>query len=340
MEKVTIFLQKVPNDIEEFIKQYLDKLDDNLKNNPAFKEAVTKSLDYLTRKWDSSVNIPPLELTVYDDGKGFEIGGGVRRDPDNGNPQLQNNKHHSRVKVSINENNVMEVTEYGGTFYRFDDYVNINENNQEEFRGMNAHSTPVVLKVFHAHKTIMPNGMEIEGSRYSDAYPLSCAFEDERELVAETVIHSPSNWNYNVMPDRPRYEWRPYIFKAHRWINSPGLVTIQTSYGRDGKVDAAEYPAGTEYPDKLTTGPTPYLEYKNGEPVISESYHRDYPDMNRWDLEVMLMKTFYQSIDYSRSNQISDRREICESIKELTKEGLINRFHVEENEIEEGRKRG
>ena len=339
MEKYTLRIQESPANIDEFISTYLGNVSSSIRHNPKFKRELEEALKILTEKRFNDKEIPAMELVIDIDGSSFEIISGIRRDPYVANPKLSENRMFNKVRFSASGINGMEITRWKGTFYQFDDFVNIDSEYKKKIYGLTSKSTPTVIDVSHAHKTYTKDGIEVEESRYSDYYFLSCDYHNDDALRRETIIHAPVKWNFDIMPESPRFENKPYVFKASRYLNSLGLVTVQTKSGRNGQIEGAHYPAGTEYPDQLTTGFTPYLTHSNGQTSITQFFERLFPGMRREAIETELMKTFYKGIDNSASVKRLGLSDLCNKMKEKTKFELVNRYHVDANELNE-HKRG
>ena len=138
------------------------------------------------------------------------------------------------------------------------------------------------------------------------------------------------------MPTSPQWEFNPFVFKAYRYNQVLGQVEVQTRYGdeRNAKRSYAIYPAGTEYPEKLTTNPTPIMQYEENNMVVTPDYQNQFEGMNRMDIERELMKSFYRGINGSRTKESNP--EICASLEESVRNSLEQRYGVDKSELISG----
>ncbi len=338
MGVIKIFLQGNNVDVKkDIVDKYLQNVSGELKNNPQFESQLYEVISFLTRRKSYNDPIPPLDLSVSDDGKVFMMGSAVRPSPDCGNEMLQNNKNYSQVKFSVGENGIMEVTKYDGTFYRFDDYMRaIPEDSRKSFSSLNSSLTHTIISVFHDHRTFLASGIEVEHSIYSDQVPLIDDFNDEQALRMETNSCAPREWNFNIIPSNARLQFRPVTTKTFRYIDKLGLVDVITAMGdsRGTKVVRSEtHTVNTEYPDIITYESVP-LTVRNarGEDEISEDYQEEYPGMRVWEIEREVNKRFLRGISTSKTRDI--RPEVSENLTEAVKNGLVKRYNVPEDELD------
>ena len=336
MIDMQLFINDENFDVEDIIVKNLGGVSRDLINNPQFKSQLYDAIRYLIRKRKSSDLVPPLELVVRGDGKGFEMRSGVRQSPECGNEFLQNNRSYNQVSFTIDEYNDMEVLKSNGVFYHFDDYMKIDMDPayKNKFKISNSRQTPVIISTFHEHRTFMQSGVEVERSYFSDRYPLSCGFEDDSSLKRETMVHSPIKWNYDIMPDNAAYEFVPSVTKIYRFTNSLGIVHVQ-SRENNGPLHAAAYAASTEYPDILGYTPVAYKKYENGNEIISDEYKGYYPGMAIWEIEREIGKAFYRGIGTSKSQET--KPEICDKMREMTIEGLTSMYTIDLDELTSSR---
>ncbi len=322
----TIYLDNAYIDIQkDFIDKYLTSIDENFKKNPQFISELFTALHFLTRKKDNEV-LPPFELNVYDDGRGFEIRSGIRKCPDNINPELQNNKNFDMVKFTLDDKNNIELTQSNGVFYKFEDYAKIEKAPElkSKYEMLNSRDTPTVISTYHTHTTILSNGIEVEKSSYSDQYPLGLPFESDSELKNQTMIHSPRQWYFNSIPERANWEFNPFSTNSYRFTETLGLVVSQFKSGKSGMVEGAEYPANTEYPDKLGCFPTPVKKYANGKEEITPEYQESFPGKSVWDVEKEVNISFRKGIDTSKTKDINPI--VYENLKNVTDAALERRY--------------
>ena len=336
---IQLFIQDANININDFIDNYLQNISDDLKNNPKFKEQLYSAINYLTRKNELSERIPPLELSVGEDGRSFEIRSGVRQSPETRNEYLRDNKNYDQVKISLDNNNNMEVTRSNGVFYKFDDYmkVDMEQDIKNKLSMLNSSRTPTILSAYHTHRTFLPSGIEVEESTYFDQYPLSCSFSDERELKVETMAHAPSQWYYNLVPGKAKFEFMPSVTNAYRSANDLGIVNVQSQNGRNNNVNFGFYPANTEYPEELSYSPTLIGKYESGKIVIDDNYQKYFPGMNQREIQKEINKSFLKGIDTSRTQET--KPEICDALREMVRNGLVTMYGVNEEELETGKTR-
>lgn len=331
------------DEASEITEKYLKEVSEDLKYNPVFLSMLSDELRFLVSKKRLTDLVPTLDLNISNDGKSFMISGGVRPDPDCVNEELNENKNYRQVKFSIDDNGNMEITRNSGTFFRFDAYKNAvaynNGPSQEVFNRLNSSETPTVISVYHKHRTVMPDGIEVEESTYSDTCPLSCSYENDSNLISQTNFHEPRSWNYNVMPTAPQFETMPYVFKAYRYGQTLGQVEVQTRYGRenDAKRSYGIYPAGTEYPERLSTYPDPVMRFENNALVVTPDYKERFDGMNTFAIETEMMKSFYRGVNSSRTKDENPR--MYEAIEERVRESLEQRYGVDMEELNSGMKR-
>ena len=326
-------------DIKEFIEKKLGGVSKELTSNPQFESQLYRAICFLTRQGMGSKIIPPMELVVLDNGRGFEIRSGIRKSPECGNEYLQNNKNYDQVRFTLDDNNCMQVLRSNGVFYQFDDYMRINmaPEYKNKFRVSNSQITPTIISTYHDHRTFTSDGIEVEHSVYTDQYPLSCSFENERELPVQTMIHSPRKWGFNVLPEPAPYEFIPMVTNAHRYTKELGSVHVQSRISNDKPIDYAVYASTTEYPDILGYTSNPYKKIENGKEVITEDYQKYFPNMEIWEVQREVNKSFYYGIKTSKSMDM--KPEVCEKMQELTKESLVNKYGVNEDELSNERSR-
>ncbi len=309
---------------QQIVDKYLEGIDQRFKDNPMFIRLVSDELRNLIVTNSVSKLPPHLNINISDDGKSFTIEGGIRPDPDNMNPILADNKNYRSSTFSIDENNIVEVTRYSGTFYRTKDYVN---NNPDFLVGsMKVNNVPTVISVYHNHRYVNKDGIEIEHSTYSDAYPSSCDYNSDNELVAQTFIHAPQDWKFNVMPSPARFQYRPFVVKAYRYNNLLGLVNVLYT-GRDGKINWEEYAASTEYPELMGTNPSPIFKMENGKQSVDPYYTDVYPNMSKEDIEKEVMKGFYMGILGSKTRLVNP--EIYENLVNSVKNSINNQYGID-----------
>lgn len=323
-------------------ENYLKGVSEELKNNPEFLTMLSDELRFLVSKKKLTDYIPPLELTISDDGKEFSIRGGIRPDPDCANEELNENKNYRQVKFSIDDNGNMEVTRNSGTFFRFDAYKNAmtyNNSSQEVFNRLTSSETPTVILVYHKHRTVMPDGIQVEESSYSDACPLSCSYENDINLISQTNFHTPRSWNYNVMPAAPQYETMPYVFKAYRYSQMLGQVEVQTRYGKENNAKRTYdiHMAGTEYPERLIAYPDPVMHFENNALVVTPDYKERFDGMSTFAIETEIMKSFYRGVNGSRTKD--DNPRMYEAVEERVRESLEQRYGVDTDELKSGMNR-
>lgn len=338
MEPIKLFLQDSNIDIKnDFINKYLQGVSDELKNNPQLDSQLYSAICLLTRRGLSREVIPPMELVIFPDGRGFEIRSGIRPSPDCGNENLKNNKNYDKIRFSVDDKGTMEVLKSNGTFYKFDDYMKIDMSSEyrEKLSVCNSHDTPTIISTYHDHRSFLPNGIEVEHSMYSDLYPLGSNFESEQELKNQTMIHAPRKWNFNLMPDSAPYEFMPYSVNAHRFINGLGLVTAQSRRGKNGNVNASVHAANTEYPDLLSYAQVPVKVYSNGQEMISPDYQKYFPGMKLWEIEKEVNLSFLRGIDTSKTRDI--KPEVYSSLKQTMQEQMEKRYQIDPSELSEER---
>lgn len=332
----TIYLDSAYIDIQkDFIDKYLTDISDDFKKNPQFISQLFTSLHFLTRKQGKEI-LPHFELSIHDGGRGFEIRSGIRKCPDCGNPELQNNKNFDMVKFTLDDNNNLEVVQSNGVFYKFEDYIKMQQKPEimDKFKILNSRDTPTVISTYHVHTTVLPNGIEVEKSTYSDQYPLGSPFESDNELRAQTMIHSPRQWYFNSLPKNANWEFEPFCTNSYRFTETLGLVISQCRSGKSGPVTGAEYPSSTEYPDKLSCFPTPVKNYVNGKEEISPDYQEIYPGKSVWDVEKEVNISFRKGLDTSKTKDINP--EVYENLKKVSDAALDRRYGytLESNEEE------
>lgn len=339
-----LYLNDSNINIDEFVNKYLKDVSVELKNNPKFKENLSELIKFITNKKNPSDSIPPFQLVVSEDGRAFEIRSGIRSDPDCLNERLQNNKRYNQVRFSLDERNNMEVLFSIGVFYKYDDFarnirddITASDQMKKLYDVSRSNNTPTVISVFHRHKVVLSNGIEICCTRYSDAYPLNCDFYDEKELRAETVIHSPRKWNYNVMPGRPSFEFNPSIINVYRFVNQLGVVHVDSLSGKDGTIQACECFATTEHPEKLGFLAEPIIICKNGQDYIPTDVQKMYPEMNVGDLEREMNLSFYRGIKTSET--MRNNPDMAKELEKITGEGLMRKYNIDEEDLLSGKSR-
>ncbi len=330
MEKVNLFFQDANIDLKnELVDKYLGTLDQRILNNPSFTRIMYDALSFLTSKQTLSDHIPPIELSVSDDGKSFELVSGIRQDPDCMNPELKDNKNYRCVKFSIDEKGNLDVLKLNGTLFKFDSFAKSQEGKElgDKFKIFNSKDTPTVISVFHKNIMIMENGVEVSRSTYSDNYPLGISLEDEKGLRVQTSIHSPKVWRYNTIPDSAYFEFNPSVSTAFRFTEIPGVITHLSKSGKDSPVKGVEYAANTEYPEVLAANPTPVRIYNGRDGLkMNPEFVSYFSGMEEKDIMEEVEKTFAEGIEHSKTKEINPQA--YESIRDLANAGLEKRYGI------------
>lgn len=325
-------------DANMFIEKNLQAVSDDIKNNPKFEMALTSAIMELTETNKLSGYYPPIKLIVANDGRRFILRGGIRPSPYVGNPDLKDNRCFQQVDFKVDKNNNLEVISSYGVFYRYRDYIrnaNMGPRDKDLFNPSYERDTPTIISTYHTHETYLPEGIQVEKSSYSDTYPLSCDFRDDQQLMEQTMIHSPSQWFYNITPDHAQWEYVPFATNVHRFKDELAIVHASKRDGRRGNVVSEDFVSMTEYPDMLSTVPTAYKRFKDGKIVVTDEYQKYYPDMKPFDLDREMHKIFLKGIRTSKTWEISERRPVAKKMQEMVRESLINRYGVPEEELEE-----
>lgn len=334
MEKIDLFFEKENIDVKsEIIDKYLSSVDDKLKNNPSFISELYSAIRHLTQKNPNGL-IPSLELYISDDGKGFELRGKIRKNPNCINDLLQNNKCYEQFSFDLDDKNVMSVTMLTGTLYKFDDFMKIGAGSlADKFKIFNEHDTPTVLSVFHRNKQFLENGVEVSNSTYSDQYPIGITMDNEKEIKVQTVLyHAPKKWYFNLVPGEPEFEFNPLRSNAHRFSDSLGIIEYQIKSGKDGQVRGYEYLSSTEYPERLGGNPTPLCAYVDGKKEYTQAYLESYPGKSEQEIVKQLEISFAKGIEFSKTKEINP--EAYEGIKNMAFAGLEKRYGININNPE------
>ena len=315
----------------ELVEKYLNGVSDKLKNNPSFVKQLYSAVHFLTTKLKSEDYIPNIELSISEDGKSFSLIGGVRPSPYCQNPNFQNNKCFEKVEFSLEgKDDDMTITTYSGTFFNFADYRK--EYNDEEmkqkFGNCQERDTPTVISVYHTQNMFTKDGIEVSRSSYSDDYPLSVSMQDENALKVQTMVHSPTKWYFNLIPEPARFEFNPTRRNAHRFLHGLGIVQVLNRTGLDRdysiRTEAADYVAGTEYPELLSTSPAPFRTYEGNGAVITPQYEQYYPGMSSKELEKELEKIFAAGLDTSKTRDSNP--EAYNALKAITSKWLEKKY--------------
>ena len=342
MIKVNLNLQDTNIDLKtELIDKYLTGVSDKLKNNPCFYGQLYSAISFLTRKLSMSEHIPPIELSISEDGRSFELIGGIRPDPDCMNPALKNNKCFEKISIGLaKDSDDMEITKSSGSLFNFDEYAKSCEGTElgNKLKIMNSHDTPTVLFVMHRNSIFTESGIEVSNSSFSDEYPLGITMNNDNELRTQTSLHSPSKWRFNLLPDEAPFEFNPSRTNAHRFLNSLGIVHVSLSKGRrnEAKSNYADYPADTEYPEVLSTYPNPFMTYENGKPTVTPQYAEYYPGMEEKDVVKEMEINFATGLEGSKTKESNPLA--YEALKKIVEENLENKYGI--GQKEEGPKMG
>ena len=339
MDRLTIFLQDSNIDLnKEFMEKYLVKVSDDIKKNPSFTRQLYAALAFLTRKARMEDRVPPMELSIAEDGRSFEIRSGIRPDPDCLNDDLKSNKCFETVKFTLDGKNNMNVTMMSGTLYRYDDFMKVSQGTpkEQEFKIFNSHDTPTVLSVFHRNIVVLDSGIEVSRASYADQYPLGITMDNENELKIQTSIHSPQKWNFNFVPDGARFELNPIKTNDYRFINSLGIFTSLLSTGRNGKVEAKEYLANTEYPEVLSAStPLPFREYQDGVRKMNPRFAEYYPGKDEKEIEKEVEQSFANGLDTSKTKEFNPQ--VYEILKKYVDGAFEQKYGIKKaEEVEKG----
>lgn len=339
MSMIKLFIDSPNMDIKkDIIDKYLGEVDDSLKNNPSFMNQLYYAIRFLTEKSSLSPRVPPIELHISDDGKSFALKSGIRPDPYCMNEALRNNKCYNQVQFSLGNENNMEVFLSSGTFFKFDDYVRVQEDSElgKMLSRFSSSETPVVCSSYHRKLTFSDNGIEFGDSSYSDVYPLGGAYimGDEREMRAETMIHSPTKWYFNLLPESPRYEFAPHKTNFHRFEDRLGIVTYLKSDGKDGRTFIYDYLSSTEYPERLSSIPLPLGEYKNGDLELCGEFKERFEGLSSREVEKQILIDYLKGIDNSETMRYN--KQMYENVRNLVVKSLEKRFGYKEDTEEKG----
>jgi len=336
-----IYLDDANVDLQkEFVDKYLGNVDEKLKNNPSFMRQLYSAIYDLTRKTAISFTVPPLELFIADDGKSFEIRGGVRPDPDCFTESLKENKCYEQVRFSIDDKNNMSVLSSMGNFYKFDDFMKAFKGSllEKQYSIYNSNDTPTICSVYHKNRVFLDSGVEVALSTFSDKYPLGLVTMDsEVQMKAQTMIHSPREWYYNLVPDHASFECNPTRTNAHRFKDSLGIVYLQTTNGKNEPVKLSEYISSSEYPEVLSVNPTPVFEFENGKAKLNSCYQDELQGMNEYEIKKQICIRFLKAVDYSETKNINP--EMYETMRKLVADGLESRYQYKEEMQEEALKK-
>ena len=331
MSVVKLFFNDQNVDVKkEIIDKYLGEVDDGLKNNPSFISELYEAIHRLTTTSSESPNIPPIELYISDDNKCVELRGGIRPDPKCGNEILsKNNKLYEQIRFSLDENNNMDVLTSSGAFYMFSDFMRVSQGTEykQQFSNLTPSDTPIVCSAYHTNKTFLSSGIELAISTYSDVYPLGggMSMDSEREMRAQTMIHSPIKWYYNLVPGGARFESNPQKTNLCRMINDLGIVGVSVSNGLNTPIKYSEYISTTEYPEFIRVNPTPLFEYnKDGNPVLNDAYKSEFGDLNSYEIKKRINIGFFEGVENSRTKE--ERPLVYESLRELSLDALEARY--------------
>ena len=95
--------------------------------------------------------------------------------------------------------------------------------------------------------------------------------------------------------------------------------------------------AGTEYPDELTYSPYPIARYESGEKIIDPRFKSIYPDVDDSEVERKVEEEFYQGVTGSKTREY--RPEIYEQLEEIARAGLMKKYNIDPEELQEGKSR-
>lgn len=336
MEKINLYLQDANIDLQkDFIDTYLKEVDEKLKDNPMFIRHLYSAIALLTRKGAMNNHIPPIELSISEDGRSFQLIGGVRPNPDCYNENLKNNKNFESVSFNLGENDELHITESSGTLYKFDDFMKAHEGSEygKKFQIFNSQGTPTIISVYHKNTIISSDGIEVAKSTYSDEYPLGITMDMERELKAQTFIHAPRKWYFNLRPDEAPFEFDPIKNNAHRYLERLGIVTYQESVGKNGVVEVRDYVSSTEYPEVLAANPTVLKKYERGKESITPEFIELFPGKNEKEIYKEIELSFASGVEGSKTKDINPRA--YEAVKEQVQKGLEKKYGISPEEPEE-----
>lgn len=326
MEKYTISIQsKNSKTVSQIVTNYLKNLKHELLNNPSFLNELDRVLGDLMEKKISSDILPSFEIIVHDDGRSFEIRGGVRTSPLCLNEKLQDNRYFCMYKFHLNENDAMLVTGYKGEAFRFDDFVALEKGSEREryFSQFNSNVTPTVLCTYHSNRGFLKNGIQIEVSTYSETCPLTSKFDDTSMLIEQTMTHSPKEWYYNSLPSVKNHVSLFSATNVHRYYEDLGVAIASYSSNTSAPV-TNEYVVLTEYPEYIRCLSTPYRVFRNGDWSISPEYLSYYPDMTPSDLKRKLDIDFLNGVYNSETRVING--EMYSGLKEMVEESVRRKY--------------
>ena len=339
MSMIKLFIDSPDMDIKkDIIDKYLGEVDDSLKNNPSLRSQLHSAIRFLTEKSSVSPRVPPMELHISDDGKSFALKSGIRPDPYCMNEALRNNKCYNQVQFSLGNDNSMEVFSSSGTFFKFDDYVRVQEDSElgKMLSRFSSSETPVVCSSYHRKLIFSDKGIEYGDSSYSDVCPLSDAsiMQDESEMRAETMIHSPAKWYFNLLPESPRFEFAPHKTNFYRMENRLGVVTYLKSDGKDGQVDEYEFLSSPTHPEKLSIIPLRFKEYKDKGLELCGEYKKRFEGLPDSEIEKQILIDFLKGVDCSEAMMYN--KQMYENVRNLVVKSLETRFGYKEETEEKG----
>ena len=98
-----------------------------------------------------------------------------------------------------------------------------------------------------------------------------------------------------------------------------------------------DFASGTEYPERLTAYQDPVLKFEGNSFVVTPDYKDMYDGMSQTAIETEMMKTFYRGVHGSRTKK--DKPEMFETLEEMVRESLEQRYGVDVEDLKSGMSR-
>ena len=274
-----------------------------LLTNPAFANQWYWAVEY---KFEEIV---PIEITIFEDGKGFSIVPKMKVDRQSAIPEATLSAYEFR----LNSKNEMEVTNsYGVLMDSQAYYVQMHQKPE---------NSTSLLDVNYRHSLYDANGIEQASATFTKyGWPLkgySFEYDMMREFQLQLLskgLHMPANWNL--------------------YLNGPELPTCVNEY-----TSVSGIARGSENPSIARTyNYDVSIQYKpKNQEVYLAQIHGEYPERLRVDKSGRFAKlvnmnwNLYES--YDNQYEGKDLKEVMRDISLQNEANMENRMSTEHDEI-------